>query len=151
MKFKLSGGNRNASCTLSEKWEGEILYAALHVVLAEEAVPEKIRVDFMVQGCGCYSVFSPSVRDFRGPGVNWRRQETHSRLAEWMPLHCLLSRDGRNRLNVTLSEVRLPVGIYTGIREETGELECTVEFFTQPTTPIMEYQTIIRLDFRQLP
>ena len=43
MKFKLSGGNRNASCTLSEKWEGEILYAALHVVLAEEAVPEKIR------------------------------------------------------------------------------------------------------------
>ena len=63
MKFKLSGGNRNASCTLSEKWEGEILYAALHVVLAEEAVPEKIRVDFMVQGCGCYSVFSPSVRD----------------------------------------------------------------------------------------
>lgn len=41
MKFKLSGGNRNASCTLSEKWEGEILYAALHVVLAEEAVPEK--------------------------------------------------------------------------------------------------------------
>ena len=151
MKFKLSGGNRNASCTLSEKWEGEILYAALHVVLAEEAVPEKIRVDFMVQGCGCYSVFSPSVRDFRGPGVNWRRQETHSRLAEWMPLHCLLSRDGRNRLNVTLSEVRLPVGIYTGIREETGELECTVEFFTQPTTPITEYQTIIRLDFRQLP
>ena len=81
MKFKLSGGNRNASCTLSEKWEGEILYAALHVVLAEEAVPEKIRVDFMVQGCGCYSVFSPSVRDFRGPGVNWRRQETHSRLS----------------------------------------------------------------------
>ncbi len=151
MKFKLSGGNRNASCTLSEKWEGEILYAALHVVLAEEAVPEKIRVDFMVQGCGCYSVFSPSVRDFRGPGVNWRRQETRSRLAEWMPLHCLLSRDGRNRLNVTLSEVRLPVGIYTGIREETGELECTVEFFTQPTTPITEYQTIIRLDFRQLP
>ena len=106
------------------------LYAALHVVLAEEAVPEKIRVDFMVQGCGCYSVFSPSVRDFRGPGVNWRRQETHSRLAEWMPLHCLLSRDGRNRLNVTLSEVRLPVGIYTGIREETGELECTCLLYT---------------------
>ena len=114
-------------------------------------VPEKFSVRFSFASVDCYSVFSPALRNGRSLERNYFPQETNSRLASWMPLHSIVSLSGKNRATIALSDATTPTSISTGVTEYGAQMECTVNFFTIPTTAITDYKATIYVDMRDIP
>ncbi len=67
------------------------------------------------------------------------------------PVMSLYSSTGRNRLMFALQDAMNPVSMKAHVHEESAELTCFVELFTEPWPPIAEYETILRLDTRDVP
>jgi len=68
-----------------------------------------------------------------------------------MPIHQIVSVTGRNRMAIALSDAKTPTAILTGVCEETAELECRIEFFTNLVSALSEYIATVRFDFRDIP
>lgn len=114
-------------------------------------VPEKFSVRFSFPSVDCYSVFSPALRNGRSLERNYFPQVTNSRLASWMPLHAIVSLSGKNRATIALSDATTPTSISTGVTEYGAQMECTVNFFTIPTTSITDYKATVYVDMRDIP
>ena len=151
MEFLINGGNKNAAISFEQEWQGDILWLTVKMKLEEPQIPEPFRIFWKMKDIGCYSVWSPDVRQARGKRPNWAKQTTDSRLASNMPIHQSLSINGQNFVNIAVADCDLPIRIATGICEEDASVECEVDFFTIPTTPISTYSTVIRLDMRKIP
>ncbi|MBQ2743124.1 MAG: alpha-galactosidase [Oscillospiraceae bacterium] len=150
--FKCSENVKVTINSISDK-DGIALYE-LKAVYSEEQIPEKFTVTFAIPDADIYSVWSPSwtpsSRFDRRLGPNWAKRASTSRLAAWMPLHGLVSADGKNRIMLALSDAKTPLAIRTGVREETANVEWEIDFFTIKVAPLKEYSTIIRIDTRDI-
>ena len=67
-----------------------------------------------------------------------------------MPLHSLVSVDGRNRMTVALSDATTPTSIATGVCEENACIEWDITFFTVKVAPLKEYSATVRIDIRDI-
>ena len=150
MDFKVIS-NSNAQITLTEKMVGDIFYISIDASLPCNTVPEKFTIRWYFSAKDCAFTWNPTMMDIHGLYFDWGKKVIKSRLASNMPLQQLISRDGRNKLNISVSDVDTPIEIGTGIREEDGTIECDVSFFTMPTSPKEKYSAIIRLDMRDIP
>ncbi len=152
MDIKIIGGNSGAVITASERVISEgMTYLDIKAKFVEPVIPESFTLSFTKPAIGCYSVWSPAVRFDRQLQPNWRKSTTTSRLAAWMPLHSVISMDGKNRLLVAASDALNPMSIATGILEDDSILECEITFFTNKVAPLSEYAVTIRLDTRDIP
>ena len=152
MDFTFIGGNANAVMSIENQREKDgIFYADVKMAFAEEVVPEQVRLRFYIPSVDCYSVWSPNVRYDRSLKPNWLKSKSESRLASWMPLHTLVSSNGRNRLAIALSDAKTPMTIASGVSEENACIECDITFFTFNIAPIKEYSAVLRLDMRDIP
>ncbi len=149
--FKIVKSDNTATISLTERRENEILYLDIDYKTDEIKIPGQFSVCWDYFGKDVASFFSPALREFRGKNVDWMPAKSESRLAYFAPVHTIVSRDDRNRLNITLSDVNTPTAITTGINEKQAVFRCRVSYFTLPTTPIKEYHTTIRLDYRDIP
>ena len=151
MDFQLTHGNPNAKLEVTRQWtEEDVLFAAIKMTLPEPAVPQSFRLNWCVPAIDCYSVNSPVDWEMKRIRPNWGKNKTESRLACGMPLHQIISSESKNRLCIAVSDAFKPLNISTGVSEETAELCCYVEFFTKPTTPITEYEAVVRIDQRPI-
>ena len=150
MNFKIISTNENAKITVTEKSEGDILFLNIDMNLPEAEIPEKFSVRWYFSAKDCAYTWNPSMMDIHGLYFDWSKKTVKSRLASWMPEQQLISRTGKNKLNISVSDVDTPIEIATGIREEDATLECEVTFFTLPTSPVTEYSAVIRLDMRDI-
>ena len=151
MDFRISGGNANAKIEILNKKEQDgILTFDVKMVLPEEAIPERFQLEWTFPIHDCYSVWSPSNSGNRDLRPNWGKRRTDSRLAAWRPIHQIVSVTGRNRMAIALSDAKTPTAILTGVCEETAELECRIEFFTNLVSPLSEYTATVRFDFRDI-
>ncbi len=151
MNFSVNGGNKDAKITLTQRTAGDgILYLDVKAELASKQIPEQFNIEFRISMIDIYSVWSPCVRYERQLGPNWSKRVTPSRLASWMPLHTVVSSDGKNKLAIAVSDALAPISIATGVCEEDACLECKISFFTNKVAPIGEYSTIIRIDTRNI-
>lgn len=151
MDYRTEAVNENASVKLSYSSPCDgIEYVRADVDFGVPTVPGRIRIKFSLPVTDAYSVFSPSLREMRNLNPSWRKRNSPSRLASWMPLHSIVSMSGRNRITVALSDALIPTEISSGVKEETAEFEFYVSFFTQPTTPIEKYSAVIRIDTRDV-
>ena len=151
MDFKILDAPAGADISvnkISEK-DGIELYE-LRAVYSEEQIPSQFKVFFSIPDVDIYSVWSPSVRFDRCLGPNWSKRTTTSRLASWMPLHTLVSMDGKNRMAVALSDAKTPTSIRSGVCEENAHVQWEINFFTVKVAPIKEYSAIIRIDTRDI-
>lgn len=151
MKFVILGGNQKTHISLEQKRQGDILFLTVRLEIEEEQIPEKFRVSWKIEDKGCYSVWSPAVRQARNLAPNWGKKRTSSRLASFMPIHQVVSAGGQNCMNIAVADCTSPISIATGICEEDACVDCEVDFFTIPTAPIRTYSTVIRLDMRRIP
>lgn len=151
MKFNVKGGNQGAEIRVEEMTESEITYLKVHVNLPKTEVPEQFRIEWETPVIECYSVWCSNFDGGKSLRPNWGSRKTNSRLASGLPVHQILSADGRNRICIALSDAGIPTQISTGVIEENACFQCRVSFFTQPTTPIKEYTASIRLDMRDIP
>ena len=151
MNFKITGGNKNATITLDENRAGDILFLDLNVTMAKAEIPEPIYLTWNFSASDCVSTWNPSLFDIHGLSFDWSKLTVKSRLASWMPVQSLISKDGINKLCIAVSDVDTPITIKTGICEENATLACEIEFFTLPTSPTESYSAQIRLDMRNIP
>ena len=151
MNFKITGGNKNAVIALNENRVGDIVFLNLNVKMEKAEIPEPIYLTWNFSASDCVSTWNPSLLDIHGLAFDWGKLTVKSRLASWMPVQSLISKNGTNKLCIAVSDVDTPITIKTGICEENATLACEIEFFTLPTSPADSYSAQIRLDMRQIP
>ena len=151
MKFDIIGASAGVDVSVNKISEkGGIEIYELKAIYAEEQIPEQFKLSFRIPDVEIYSVWSPAVRFDRHLGPNWRKRTTPSRLASWMPLHALVSADGKNRMTVALSDAKTPISIHSGVCEENANIYWEIHFFTVKVAPLREYSTLIRIDTRNI-
>ncbi len=142
----------NATVSLTKRTGQEgVLYLDVTMEQAEKVVPEKFTVEWKIPLGDCYSIWSPDIRNGRGLGMNWSRRTTSSRLSNWMPLHTCLTKSGRNRMAIAVSDAKNPIAIATGVCEEDACIDCRVTFFSQAVAPLSSYRAVVRIDLRDVP
>jgi len=151
MKFSVSGGNKNAKISLTEKKDGDILYLTVSMTLPEAEIPKAFEIKWFFPASDIASTWNPGMLDIHGLGFEWGQITVKSRLASWMPVQELISAKGRNKLLIAVSDVDTPISIKTGLREEDATFACTIEFFTIPTSQRKEYTATVRIDMRDIP
>ncbi|MBO5884043.1 MAG: alpha-galactosidase [Clostridia bacterium] len=152
MEYKISGGNSGANIYIDNERENNgIRFFDVNMVLESEAIPEQFCLSFKTPDVDIYSVWSPSIRYDRSICPDWRKQTTTSSLASWLPLHALLSSRGRNRMTVTLSDVKTPISILTGECEEDASIAWDINFFIVPIAALKSYKLTVRIDRRDIP
>lgn len=150
MNFKIeSTGNGNVSINRIFSELGIELYE-VKVVYDDVQIPDSFRLTFSIPNVDIYSVWSPSLRFDRHLAPNWSKRTTTSRLASGMPIHALVSNDGKNRMTLALSDAKTPISIATGVCEEDANVQWEVRFFTLKVAPIKEYKAILRIDTRDI-
>lgn len=151
MIFTIDNDNKDAKVSLETIEKDGIYFIQVNMNLCEEKSPERLRISWDFPAIKCYSLFGPSLRGMRNLDKNWQKQESVSRFTSWMPIHTIISAEGKNRLCISVSDTLTPISILSGVREEDGNIECVVEFFTKLSSPIKEYKAIVRLDTREIP
>lgn len=151
MNFTLTGGNKNATIKITEKKEEDLLFLFVNMTLPEAEIPEKFSIRWKHKVKDCAFTWNPGMGDIHGLYFDWGKKIIKSRLASWMPLQQLISRNGKNNITIAVSDVDTPIEIGTGVCEEDATMDCEVTFFTVPTAPRTEYSAIIRLDTEKLP
>ena len=151
MNFTVSGSNKNALIKLTENKIGDVLFLTVDMTLQKPEIPEPFFVKWNFSASDCYSTWNPSLLDIHGLAFDWGKLTVQSRLASWMPVQELISKNGTNKLCIAVSDVDTPISIRTGLCEEDATLACEIEFFTKPTAPTDNYSAIIRLDMRDIP
>lgn len=146
MDFKITGGNKNASIKITEKTEGTLHFLFVNMTLPQAEIPEKFSIRWKHSVKDCAFTWNPGMMDIHGLYFEWGKKTINSRLASWMPLQQLISRNGKNKLTIAVSDVDNPIELGTGVCEEDATIECEITFFTVPTAPRTEYSAVIRLD-----
>ena len=135
MDFKVIGFD-GAKITLeNEKTVNGVRFFDVHVVLEEERIPETVTIRFSVPDVDIYSIWSPALRYDRRLGVNWGKKGVASRLCSWMPLHALVSQNGRNRMTVALSDAKTPTGCVRAFARRTRILNGISSFSPRRSPP----------------
>lgn len=131
-----------------EKKEGDISYFKLDLDFGATVVPKKLSLSYRMPAIDVYNMWDPMSRvHYLGFG----KLPTHSRLSNGMPIKQFISRSGRNRYLVTVSDVKSPLCILGGASERNGMLNFQIDFFTEITGPFEHYGAIIRVDERDIP
>lgn len=151
MNFRISGGNKNAAVNLTEKKAGDILFLTVNMTLPSPEIPEAFAITWNFSASDVHSTWNPSLLDIHGLAFDWGMLRVQSRLASWMPVQSLISKNGTNKLCIAVSDVDTPISIKTGLHEEDATFACEIEFFTRPTSPADSYTATVRLDTRAIP
>ena len=151
MNFIVSGGNKSADINLTQNLIDDILYVDVNMTMPTPEIPEPFFIKWYFSAKDCCSTWNPSLLDIHGLAFDWGKLRVQSRLASWMPVQELISKNGTNKLCIAVSDVDTPISVKTGLHEEDATLECEIEFFTKPTSPTDSYNAVIRLDMRNLP
>lgn len=153
MNFTVQTKNETAKIEISEIYEKNgVKYFDVNYSTPDEQVPQPFKILFDLPDIDCYSVFSPMIfreRAYKGP--NWGKRVTNSRLASGMPVHQVLSADGKNRYTFAINDAKTPTSIGTGTHEETARIFVAIEFFSQLTAPTDRYTATVRIDERDIP
>ncbi len=151
MNFKIIDENKNSVVSLNEQKEGDLTFVNVNVKFSAPTVPQPLKILWYFSAADCTSTWNPSHSGMRGLAFEWGKFKCKSRLASWMPVQSLLSKEGLNKLLIAVSDVDTPIEIGTGLREENAFIACEVKFFTVPVAPKTEYTATIRLDTRNIP
>ena len=84
------------------------------------------------------------------PDFSWTSHFT-ARACSQAPVVCLYSQSGANRLTFASDDALHPTRLSSGVREESGEIVCTVEWFAGGLPPGTCFVMRLRLDLRDLP
>ena len=151
MDFKISVDCKAGVVKATQINKNGVTYINLNVTFPEVQIPDTLSVKWKFGAKDCAFTWNPGMMDIHGLYFDWGKKTIKSRLASWMPLQQLISRDGRNKLAVAVSDVDTPIEIGTGICEEDATVDCEIKFFTVPTAPCDSYSAVIRLDTRDMP
>lgn len=151
MNFRIEGGNAGAAYSWSCKEENGVACVTVCAEFPKEEMPQRFCLVWNAPDVDCYSTLSPAIRSDRGLHPDWRPQRTEGRINQFMPVHQIVSLQGRNRMCIAVSDAVNPTEITSGVCEFDSCFEYKVFFFTQPTRPMERYTATVRVDMRDIP
>ena len=131
------------------KKEDNISYFKVAFDFGESVIPEKISLCYKIPAIDMYNMWDPMNR-VRNLGIRWGKTQTPSRLASGMPIKQLISKSGKNRYLISLSDVKSPLCISAGASERGGTIDIQIDFFTTITGPFDKYEATLRIDERDI-
>lgn len=148
MKFEIVNKNNQRDVVIEKQIETDgILHIHIKMTQSNAEIPQPFTLKWKFPVHDCYSVWTPDIKT-RELGPNWKKRTTSSRLATWMPLHTIVSLQGKNRMAIAVSDAVTPISIATGVCEEDSCIDCRIDFFTIPVAPLKEYRAVVRIDMR---
>ena len=120
----------SAQADIKRSEKGGITSFELSLSWEKPTIPDTLTLCFTTECADVYSVWSHGAPYDRSLMPSWRPKITHSRLAAGLPLHQLLSLNGKNRYCVALSDASIPASISTGVSEFSGGMEWKISLFT---------------------
>lgn len=153
IKFDIINNNRCKRCdiVLAGKNDGISIYE-LVCEFEEVTLPKEITVSFDIEFGGAFSIWNYSCVQDRRLLSDWREnlQKTDSRLARGIPIHSVIGQNGENVFTVSVSDIKNPLQILSGVNEKRVRHSCFVRFFTQKTAKLHSYRALIRIDERKI-
>ena len=119
---------------------------------AERVFPKKVTLDYKFICSDVYSTWDSFRVYATDQTITFRKTFTKSRLASGMPLKQAISKRGKNRHLLAVSDVRTPMTLAMGSqsRPPFENIMTSIEFFTLLTGPFEKYEAIIRIDEREI-
>lgn len=151
MEFTVTKNRPETEVTLTEETLREgILLLKVDLRAEQAVVPEPLTVRWKIDCTDIYSTWSPMTGFRRVLAPDWGKKVTRSRFASGSPVHALLSREGKNRMTVAVSDAQTPLEIATGVCEETAQIEWKLTFFTGRMNKINGYRATVYIDTREV-
>ncbi len=113
--------------------------------------PEMVSLNFKVPCIDIFSVWSPLHVDERNIMPVWKGNKADSRAGEGAPVQTAISRTGKNRMTVALSDPKTPVQFRMGVNESDVIITCSIDIFTLPVGKLRSYDADLRIDLRDIP
>lgn len=131
--------------------ENGVYYRDINLEFEDTVSPSVCKFALNVPCVDIYSHWAPTAELVRYISPNWSRRRQNARLAYGAPVLSLISKSGKNRLCVSLSDANVATSISFGVSEETGLVEVEISLFTTLTAPMDKYSVTVRLDARDIP
>lgn len=130
--------------------EPDVKLLKLSMDFKKKINPEPVVVKFYVKSENIFAQWSPAAEYIRNLRFDWSKAECKSSAAFGSPVQCLYGADSVNSLTCAIADFKTPVSIKCGVCEENAAIEMNIEFFTCITAKRSMYETIIRLDMRNI-
>ncbi|WP_054955610.1 glycoside hydrolase family 36 protein [Paenibacillus dakarensis] len=148
--MKLTGhltGFRFSLETLPE--EDGVQYFRFVMRSEEPRVPSPISLSWREPAIDFHGYWDPGSSRDKGLRVDFSTPFS-SKSTSLAPVYSFYNLTGKNRLTVALSDALTPLKLRAGVHEETVSVDCYTEFFTEPSPAITRYETVIRIDQRDI-
>lgn len=150
--FDIDLNEQNAEFETEElESEPAINLYRIRFILHKKAVPKKITLQFHFQRNDIFSVFKPNAKLISGVLPDWNPVKSFASAVSGAPVFALISKSDANRMTVALSDCKTPCCIKSGFNEAQKDMTICVEIFTSLVSPLCEYETVLRLDMRNIP
>jgi len=111
--------------------------------------PRPVKLVFYHRCCDMYTHMKPDL--YRMHNVPWgSAKEFEARLAKWMPIEQFVSKAEKNKLTIALSDVKTHLRMKSFVELPGFLLKSEIDFFVSPTSPIAQYETLLRIDTRDV-
>lgn len=137
--------------TLSQETnENGVRYLNLKFHSEKPEIPSKFSVQFFMSCIDIYSLWTPLTETPRviSPEGFWVKEE--SGIAHGAPVLSVISKSGKNRMTIAVSDVKIASAIKLRLYESKKEILVDTVLFTEVTTPITDYEVTIRIDCRDI-
>lgn len=132
----------------STKGEAGVKLFRLKASFTAATSPEKISVTFYVKKDDAATTFKPNEILNAGIRPDWNPSPSFSSAACGAPVIAAVTKNDKNKVTVALSDCKTPCALSLGFNEPRQKLTVRVELFTALVSPIKEYETKLRVDFR---
>lgn len=148
-EFKISSGNFSNTLSL-ETDENGIIYLKLKFHSENPEIPSNFSVQFFMPYIDIYSLWTPLTETPRviSPEGFWVKE--HSGIAHRAPILSVISKSGKNRMTIAVSDVKIASAIKLRLYESKKEILVDTVLFTEVTNPITDYEVTIRIDNRDI-
>ena len=156
MKIEIGGFNflsdtkYDISMSLTEEKEN---YKRIKIKMdfGAKITPENVTVKWEYSGKNIISVWHPQAWFDNGIKPVWNPRKNESRSAQSAPVMCHYSQSGHNILTISLTDVRTPIEMSSGVNEGNANIVCALNFFSQRVSAMSEYETELIIDMRDIP
>ena len=150
--FTIDSNGQNAELDMEalESENGIKLYR-IRVKFPEKVTPKKISLTFYLKKDDAISTFKPN--DILNSGIrpDWKPAKAFSSAASDSPMIAVIAKSDKNKGTIAFSDCKTPCCLCTGFSENRQKIMVRAELFTALTSPLSEYETLLRIDLRDIP
>ena len=128
--------------------DGPVLTYQLKVAALSN--PEPLQVAWKMPAIDIKGTWSSNLLLDKRIRADWELSQLTSSISVDAPVLCLFGQQDQNRLTFSCSDTVHAINAEAGLREEDNHMYCCLSFFIHPTGPQESYQTLIRIDQRDL-